>query len=610
MKYRLLFLVFAISTFAGAQDIIHYRTSEFLMPQSSNGKNTIGESFTTIPQNLAVVLGTNQKIEIEDFPIGNNRSANLVLRPMNITDGTTRYFLGNNPVQGPEVHSFAGFVRDQPGSKVFVSWFENNLVVNIETPDGNFVMAPEKDGSNTLVLVPDSKIYSLEKLPFFNCTNEDPNSFSPIKYKNSLTTNKLLQVNIAAEADSSFYARAGGTAPKAIAYIISLFGMVSMYYENEIGTTIHLTWIKVWDKNDPYQVKGNAYALPTPVQAYWRKNYKTVPRNVAHVMTSTSYGSGGYGWIGTLCDTVYGYSVSGPTCSFTYPNFSFNYDVYIVAHELGHNFGAQHTYTCFYGGAPIDTCGTKDDPFFAYSDACLSKPFTAKPNPGSFMSYCGNTNNKYKGVYSLRMTFLPVVAAVMRATAESKSCIVSPATPTLILTAPRGDVGLYNSNRLNMTWLYTNVTGVNIDYSTNKGVSWNSIATNIPIQYPYSWDISKLSLKNVLVRIISTSSSSVGDTSLASFDINGDLGIVPDPLAVKELSVFPNPAKNTFNIHSGISGPAILRVRDIFGKTVYYKNSENISTEIVDVSQLPAGIFEVTVQNNNEVGVGKIVIEK
>src|SRR6202035_2286646 len=122
-----------------------------------------------------------------------------------------------------------------------------SLIAFIEASIGNYVIAPEKDGSSNLALIPETKIFSQTGLPFFNCTNNDIIAAPKSSYKTSASSGQLLKVDIAVEADSSFYARAGGTAAKSISYIISLFSMVSMYYENEIGTTFHLTWIKVWD---------------------------------------------------------------------------------------------------------------------------------------------------------------------------------------------------------------------------------------------------------------------------------------------------------------------------------------------------------------------------
>src|SRR3989339_1984548 len=81
----------------------------------------------------------------------------------------------------------------------------------------------------------------------------------------------------------------------------------------EKNISIKLSWLKNWTDNpaDPYNVKGNAYALPDTVRIYWKENYSDVQRDVFHVMTSISYGGGGVGYFDALCNNKeYGVSVS------------------------------------------------------------------------------------------------------------------------------------------------------------------------------------------------------------------------------------------------------------------------------------------------------------
>jgi len=585
------------------------QATKLLIRDQSQNKATTGETYTANLEALASVFGTHQKIELDGFPLGNGTSGDLLLCPARTIDQNTQYFIGNTQVTAPDMAAYTGYIKGQAGSRVFVSVFAGTMLVNLETAEGHYVIAPLNTEGNRFVLTAENNLFGQGKMPLFSCSSGDIYEHPASLDKTAGAANQLLKVDVAAEADSTFYARAGGTPAKVFGYIASLFSMVSMYYENEIGVTLHLSWVKAWDKNDPYQVKGNAYALSTPVQAYWQKNYTTVPRNIAHVMTSSSNGSGGFGWIGVVCDTVYGYSVSGPTCSFTYPDFSFNYDAYIVAHELGHNFGGQHTYTCFYGGVPIDTCGTKDDGFFAYSDACLSKPITARPNPGSFMSYCGNTNYKYLGVYTLRMTFLPAVAAVMRASVSSKACVAAPTAPTVILTAPRGDQASYNGTSLPISWLYANVTEVNLDYSTDNGKNWVSIANSIAATaQAYAWDISKLNMVNAWVRITQSGNNAVGDTSLATIDIKGQSGISVPTQPKEDIRVFPNPANSVVTV-TGISGMDYSwQVMDMLGRKVLEENHVMPGSCIIDVSSLPSGNYSLTLISGMSIFSKKIMV--
>ena len=82
--------------------------------------------------------------------------------------------------------------------------------------------------------------------------------------QNSLDNGKLLQTDIAVEADSQFYGAIGGDPSKTIAYIGAIFSMSSMIYEDEANLTHHLTWIKVWTTSDPIRCMAMRMRLKIP----------------------------------------------------------------------------------------------------------------------------------------------------------------------------------------------------------------------------------------------------------------------------------------------------------------------------------------------------------
>jgi hypothetical protein len=90
------------------------------------------------------------------------------------------------------------------------------------------------------------------------------------------------------------------------------------------------------------------------------------------------------------------------------------------------------------------------------------------------------------------------------------------------VTSPNGgEYWLVNSQQ-NITWASTNVTSVNIDYSTNNGALWLNVVSSVPATNgSYSWIIPNTPATECLVRI--------NDASLASrFDISDSVfTIVP-----------------------------------------------------------------------------------
>ena len=114
---------------------------------------------------------------------------------------------------------------------------------------------------------------------------------------------------------------------------------------------------------------------------YWNVNMNDVPRTTAHFLSTRAFiDAGGVAYLGVLCDPDFAYGLSGHlNGSFPEPlvieGDPQNWDVVVVAHELGHNFGAPHTHAV---APPIDLC--------AFGE-CIVDPKTMTVE-GTIMSYC------------------------------------------------------------------------------------------------------------------------------------------------------------------------------------------------------------------------------
>lgn len=182
--------------------------------------------------------------------------------------------------------------------------------------------------------------------------------------------------NIAIETDWEFTSRLfGGNATAAAAYAVSLMGAISEIYERDVNTKLAVGFLRVWDSNaDPYDPgAGDPLDL---VRNHWQASMSGVDRTVVHYLTGrtdTSYG--GVAYLSVLCNQDFGFGVSAYLGgSFPYPlvdHSGGNWDVVVVAHELGHNFGTGHTHDSY--NPVIDGCGNGD----------CSAAFG-----GTIMSYC------------------------------------------------------------------------------------------------------------------------------------------------------------------------------------------------------------------------------
>lgn len=487
---------------------------------------------------LTTAVGAAATVELVHFPIAPQQMGSVVLRRLrSVVDANTQFYIGNNPAPMPAVQRYVGTVRGESASKVFLCIVGTTVIASVERGDGTvYTLAPALGKSSSTNYVMANEVYSSNAALPLACNAENASAHLHREQAEVLSakhpralSDKLLEVKVAVEADTRFFQQTGGTVEKATAYLVSLLSLASVVYEDEVKTTFYLPWIKIWTDNpaDPYQVNGDGYALAPKALDYWQKNHEDVQRDLVHVLTAGGGGGIGYlfplangGGTTTLC-TNSGLGASSPFADHTFPTLAFTYGVYIVAHEMGHSFGAVHTHKCFWN-PPLDTCMTQDDATFQAGDACYTLPITPRANSGSIMSYCAGVNKAQGKGYGLEMTFLPPVASYMREQVEQAACVVEPLKPTVVLTAPRGEAKFLPTDDIAITWLSARVDNVSLQYSLDGGEHWVSIATAIPAGEKYAtWKPEDICSRNVVVRIADATNDAVADTSIVPLNIEG-----------------------------------------------------------------------------------------
>ncbi|GMU83544.1 MAG: hypothetical protein AMXMBFR47_34140 [Planctomycetota bacterium] len=367
-------------------------------------------------------------IRVHEFPLDAARSVTLALRSFQVTgpgatlvEGTDA---GDVPLPMPRVHLLRGEVEGEPGSWVFLGVTPGRIngIVHL-SEDEEFIIAPLQER----IAAGDLDTHVIFER-FSTDAGSQPSSFICTAVpRDGRPAPRPSSVQIAApEGDGGPQERGASdrvawlaidcdwefrnlppfsTTGDAAAYVMELIGVVNVIYERDVQTRMYINFLRVWNTSaDPYDADDTQEQLPE-FENYFSNNVG-VSREVNHLLSGRDLG-GGRGFIDVLCDA---YSVSGNMAG-TFPrpapqNFhADNWDIVVVAHEIGHNFGSPHTH-CY--DPPIDTCaGTLYD---------CSHPRVCQQ--GELMSYCHTCPG---GIANIRLGFVhPAVLAEMR---EDVSCL-------------------------------------------------------------------------------------------------------------------------------------------------------------------------------------------
>lgn len=207
----------------------------------------------------------------------------------------------------------------------------------------------------------------------------------------------------------------------AASWIADLFGAMNVMYQRDLNVLLQQGTTYLRTTTDPYTQTGTPAnpAELTEFGNYWQSHYGSVPRSFAMLLSgkaSSGNQASGIAWVNAYCQMQSqggSYSVNQV---FTNPQIGIGYSALLVGHELGHNFGANHTHCTDVstGGAPtgsntIDKCYSTESGCYAGATSC---PTSGPGAPaGTVMSYC-NTRQCGPGGQNV-LQFHPTQIGVM-----------------------------------------------------------------------------------------------------------------------------------------------------------------------------------------------------
>ncbi len=213
------------------------------------------------------------------------------------------------------------------------------------------------------------------------------------------------EFRIAVDTDTEFTMSAqGGDTVAASQYALLLLGGTSQIYDRDFNAKIPVSYLRLWTGDDPW-VQTDMGAQLNEYQSYWNANMGFVARDLGHYLAGRGLG-GGVAWLSVVCSNqTYGYGLSsGIGYGFPYPLVDHDYgnwEPMVVAHEIGHNFGAPHTHDYT---PPADGCGLGD---------------CSQASTGTIMSYCHGCDG---GMSNVSLHFHPMSIASIQGFLASVAC--------------------------------------------------------------------------------------------------------------------------------------------------------------------------------------------
>lgn len=274
---------------------------------------------------------------------------------------------------------YRGEVVGQPGSKVSLSLLDDELRATLNLPNGERLALGKVQGqqksapTSTYVLFPDRQLLQRQDL---DCATADTGLPYTGKELAPPGEGKSVGgcVDIFFEVDYDIFSDKGSVIAAA-QHVVANFNEVSILY-GQIGVNLRISEMLVWDRISPYAGSSSS-AMLTQFQSI-RTSFNG---DLAQLVSYQA--SGGIAVLNGLCHPLNAAKLSFSSIR---SNFAavpvYSWSTMVIAHELGHLMGSQHTHACVWNGngTAIDGC-----PGFT-EGSCGTPSYPA--NGGTIMSYC------------------------------------------------------------------------------------------------------------------------------------------------------------------------------------------------------------------------------
>lgn len=257
-------------------------------------------------------------------------------------------------VEAPPVQTYVGTVLELPGSAVRASYKDGEIEAVVYTSDGVFGVQP-LSRNGVAAGVGEHAVYRaadwVNRRGYSCGTDVDRHLFGGMVDVHAVTehgsnaASTLTHVaQIALDADFEFFQLNSSNVNATILDMESIINGMQSIYESQLNITYEISSIVVrTSAASPYTATNSSTLLGQLVNHWNASPQSSVPRDLLHLFTGKNLDGSviGVAYIGTVCNLNWAYGLS--QSRFT---SSMAARIALTAHEVGHNWKAQHCNGC------------------------------------------------------------------------------------------------------------------------------------------------------------------------------------------------------------------------------------------------------------------------
>lgn len=326
----------------------------------------VGEgAFLDVNPVALAALRTTSNPSLIRIPLSPLETVAVELQPFEVLAPTARFWsagpAGQFELPRPDVFVARGRIHGEPDSLVFLSFSVHGPVNGyVQRSDGTryFMSRASKSADAPVAIHRDAGLFGAPDSEEFCGLHETaaPIATGETAARAATLYGGPMLAHVAVDADQFFVNLFDGDELAAQAYIAQVMAAVSDIYVRDLDMRLVLSFVRTWPNGGEPFVATDLGGFAN----YWQANEDMTGLNYVHMFSgsrNTTYG--GIAYLTSPCNQfAFGISsiLLGSFPQPVGPSNLGNWDVVVVAHEMGHNSGTGHTHDSY--SPPIDQCGT------------------------------------------------------------------------------------------------------------------------------------------------------------------------------------------------------------------------------------------------------------